>query len=122
MMTMTQPAATRPGDVDPWAESWLTTVLRPVGALDERALRRLGEALSRLGATSDAVIVDLAATEVRAPRALARSLRFPARAAQRAGRCLVLIGAPPGLVAELDRAAVPVAALPAGLRAPAHSG
>lgn len=112
---MTQPAATRYGDVDPGAENWLSTVLRPVGTMDEAALRRLSETLGRLAATSDAVIVDLAATQVTAPRALARRLRPPARAAQRAGRCLLLIGAPPDLVAELDRAGVPVATLPAEL-------
>lgn len=110
-----QPVATRSGDVDPGAKGWLTTVLRPVGALDRQALRRLSAALDGLAATSDAVIVDLAATEVAAPCAVARSLESPARSAQRAGRCLLLIGASPGLVAELDRAAVPVATLPADL-------
>lgn len=112
---MTQPAATRSGDVDPGADGWLTTVLRPAGALDELALRRLREALDGLTATSDAVIVDLGATEVATPRAVARSLKPPALRAQRQGRCLLLIGAPPGLMAELDRAAVPVATLPADL-------
>lgn len=112
---MTQTAATRYGDVDPAAENWLTTVLRPVGPLDEPALRRLSETLGRLAATSDAVIVDLAAAQVTAPRAVARRLHPPARAARRAGRCLLLIGAPAGLVAELDRAGAPVATLPAEL-------
>lgn len=113
--TRADPAATRAGDVDPGAGGWLTTVLRPVGALDQPALRRLSEALDALTVTCDAVIVDLAATEIAAPRAVARSLQPPARNAERAGRCLLLIGAPPGLEAELDRAAVPVTTLPADL-------
>lgn len=112
---MTQPAAARSGDVDPGAQRWLSTVLRPVGVLDQPALRRLSEALAGLAAASDLIIVDLAATEVAAPRAAARSLKAPARAAQRAGRCLLLVGAPPELVGELDRASVPVATLPADL-------
>lgn len=112
---VTQPAATRYGDVDPGAEHWLTTLLRPVGPLDKPALRRLTETLGRLAATSDAIIVDLTATQVPAPRAVATGLHPPARAAQRAGRCLLLVGASPGLVAELERAGVPVATLPSEL-------
>jgi hypothetical protein len=112
---MSMPVTTRSGDVDPGADEWLSTVLRPVGELNQRALRRLVAVLDRLTPTSDAVILNLAATQVTAPRAVARSLRPPARAAQRAGRCLLLVGAPPALVAELDRAGVPVTTLPAEL-------
>jgi hypothetical protein len=60
------------------------------------------------------VIVDLTATQVAAPRALARSLQAPALELQQPGRCLLLVGVPPALAAELDRAAVRVATLAAG--------
>jgi hypothetical protein len=52
------------------------------------------------------VIVDLAAACVTAPRTLARKLRAPALAFEQTGRCLLLVGAPPELVTELDRADV----------------
>ena len=88
-------------------------MLRPAGALNRPARRRLTEALGHLAAGCDMVIVDLTATQVTAPRALARSLRAPALELDRAGRCLLLVGAAPGLVAELDRIAVPVATIAA---------
>jgi hypothetical protein len=103
----------RPGNADLEADGWLTTVLRPAGTLDQPALDRLSEALARLAATSDMVIVDLTATHVAAPRALARSLQAPALELRQPGRCLLLVGAPPDLLAELDRAAVRVASLAA---------
>jgi hypothetical protein len=58
------------------------------------------------------VVIDLTATDVAAPRAR-REPAGPALELARAGR-LLLVGAPPGLVAELDRSAVPVATLAAG--------
>jgi hypothetical protein len=96
------------------AGGWLTTVLRPAGKLDRPARRRLAEALGHLAAGCDMVIVDLTATQVTAPRALARNLRAPALELDRAGRCLLLVGAAPSLVAELDRISIPVATLAAG--------
>jgi len=57
------------------------------------------------------VVIDLTAADVRSPRDLARNLRAPARRFDRAGRCLLLVGASPGLTAELDRSAVPVVTL-----------
>lgn len=97
-----------PGNLHSEVVGWLTTVLRPAGSLDRAARRRLGEALDYLAASCDMVIIDLTATQVAAPRALARNLRAPALEFQRAGRCLLLVGAPPDLLAELDRTAVPV--------------
>jgi hypothetical protein len=104
---------------------WLTTILRPAGPLDQSGIRRLAEALSALAASSDIVVVNLTAAEVGSPRALARYLRAPALRFELAGRCLLLIGASPGLTAELDRAAVPVVtladdALPLSLRPARH--
>jgi hypothetical protein len=87
-----------PGDAGPEPDCWLTTVLRPAGALDRAARSRLIEALSRLADSSDMVIVDLAAACVTAPRTLARKLRAPALAFEQTGRCLLLVGAPPELV------------------------
>jgi hypothetical protein len=101
------------GTAERRAGGWLTTVLRPAGTLDRPALNRLSQALDRLAASSDMLIVDLTATWVAVPRALARSLRAPARELQQPGRCLLLIGAPPDLAAELDRAAIQVATLAA---------
>jgi hypothetical protein len=102
-----------PGDAEAEECGWLTTVLRPAGALDRRARKRLSEALDHLAASSDMVLIDLSATRVAAPRALARNLRAPALEFQRAGRCLLLAGAPAELLAELDRLAVPVATIAA---------
>jgi hypothetical protein len=104
---------TPPGTADLRAGGWLTTVLRPAGTLDRPALNRLSQALDRLAASSDMVVVDLTATQVAAPRVLARSLRAPALELQQPGRCLLLVGVPPDLAAELDRAAVRVATLAA---------
>lgn len=104
---------TRTGSADLQAGGWLTTVLRPAGTLDRPALHRLSQALDRLAASSDMVVVDLTATQVAAPRALASSLQAPALELQQAGRCLLLVGVPPDLAAELDRAAVQAATIPA---------
>jgi hypothetical protein len=109
-----QSADARPGTLDFQAGGWLTTVLRPAGVLDVPALNRLSQALAGLAASSDMVIVDLTATQVAAPRALAQSWQAPAVDLQQPGRCLLLVGAPPELLAELDRAAVRVATLAAG--------
>ena len=92
---------------------WLTTILRPAGPLDPPALRRLADALGALAASSDLVAVDLTAADIGNPRAFARCLRAPALRFELAGRCLLLAGASPGLTAELDRTAVPVATLAA---------
>ena len=104
---------TQAGDADPEASGWLTTVLRPAGTLDWLARRRLSQAVSHLASSCDMVVIDLTATNVAAPRALARNLRAPALELARAGRCLLLVGAPPCLVAELDRSAIMVATLAA---------
>lgn len=103
-----------PGNLHSEVAGWLTTVLRPAGSLDRAARRRLSKALDHLAASCDMVIIDLTATQVSAPRALARNLRAPALKLQRAGLCLLLVGAPPGLLAELDRTAVPVITLAIG--------
>ncbi len=101
MTTATEPA------------EWLTTIMRPAGSLDRFGLGRLGEALGRLAAVSDMAIVDLTAADVGSPRTLARNLLAPARALERAGRCLLVVGASPDLAAELDRCHVPVITLAA---------
>ena len=94
---------------------WLTTILRPAGALDDLALGKLRDALAPQAASSDMVIVDLTAAEISLPRALADSLRAPALDFEREGRCLLVVGASPDLARELDRAAVPVITLAANV-------
>jgi hypothetical protein len=94
-------------------DGWLTTILRPAGSLDERALHRLSESIGHLTTCSNMVIIDLTAADVGNPRAFARDLLAPASAFEGAGRCLLLLGASPKLTAELDRAAVPVSTLAA---------
>ena len=58
------------------------------------------------------VIVDLTATVVAKPGAFARDLLAPARLFERAGQCLLLLGASPELTAALDRYPVPVVTSP----------
>jgi hypothetical protein len=94
-------------------DGWLTTILRPAGSLDERALHRLSESIAHLATCSNMVIIDLTAADVGNPRAFARDLLAPARAFEQAARCLLLLGASPKLTTELDRAAVPVSTLAA---------
>jgi hypothetical protein len=92
---------------------WLTAILRPAGSLDRAALRGLTESLAHLAASSNMIIVDLSAAVVRTPGAFARDLLVPARTFERAGQCLLLLGASPELTAALDRYAVPVVTLAA---------
>ena len=92
-------------------EGWFTTTVRPAGPLDHAALARLSETLGALEPSSDMVVVDLTAADVRDPRGLARHLLAPARRFDQAGRCMLVVGASPGLKAELGRAAVPVVTL-----------
>jgi hypothetical protein len=92
-------------------DGWLTTTVRPAGPLDHAGLARLSAALGVLEPSSDMVVVDLTAADVRDPGDLARHLLAPARRFDQAGRCLLLVGASPSLKAELDRAAVPVVTL-----------
>ena len=82
---------------------WLTAILRPAGSLDRAALRGLTESLGHLAASSNMIIVDLSAAVVRRPGAFARDLLVPARTFERAGQCLLLLGASPELTAALDR-------------------
>ena len=98
---------------DSSADEWLTAVLRPAGTLDRPAVSRLGQALGGLAASSDMVVLDLTAAHVADPGALARTLQSPALELDRTGRCLLLVGAAPEVMAELDRAAISVATLPA---------
>lgn len=93
--------------------AWLTTILRPAGALGTRELSRLSATLGALAESCDLVIVDLTAAEIRSPRSFAMSLRAPAGAFDGAGRCLLLAGAGAELTAALDRAAIPVVSLAA---------
>jgi hypothetical protein len=104
-----QATDTPAGSAERRTHGWLTTVLRPAGTLDQPALRRLRQALEWLAVSSDMIVIDLTATHVSAPRALARSLRTPARQLQQTGRCLLLIGVPDELAGEL--AAVQAATL-----------
>ena len=62
-------------------------------SLDRAAAARLAAALDALAASSDLVLLDLGAAEVRHPRALAAALRGPAAAFAQAGRCLLVTGA-----------------------------
>jgi hypothetical protein len=89
------------------AHAWLTSVLRPAGRLDAAATGRLTAALATLASSSDMVVVDLTATRVSSHGRLAVALRAPARRLTGPERCLLLVGAPPDLVAELNRAGVP---------------
>jgi hypothetical protein len=88
------------------AQGWLTSVLRPAGTLDTAAAWRLTRALTTLAPSSDMIVVDLTATRVPVPGQLAAALRAPARQLTGAGRCLLLVGAAPDLVAALHRAQV----------------
>lgn len=92
---------------------WLTAILRPAGSMDRAALRGLCESLGHLAASSNMIIVDLTAAVVAKPGAFARDLIAPARAFERAGQCLLLLGASPELTAALDRYEVPVVSLAA---------
>jgi hypothetical protein len=79
--------------------------------MDRAALRRLSESLGHLATSSNMIIVDLTAAVVCKPGAFARDLLAPARLFERAGQCLLLLGASPELTAALDRYAVPVVTL-----------
>ena len=92
---------------------WLTAILRPAGSMDRAALRGLSESLGHLASSSNMIIVDLTAAVVVKPGAFARDLLAPARLFERAGQCLLLLGASPELSAALDRYAVPVVTLAA---------
>ena len=92
---------------------WLTAILRPAGSMDRAALRGLCESLGHLASSSNMIIVDLTAAVVCKPGAFARDLLAPARAFERAGQCLLLLGASPELSAALDRYRVPVVTLAA---------
>jgi hypothetical protein len=93
--------------------AWLTAILRPAGSMDRAALRGLCQSLGHLSGTSNMIIVDLTAAVVLKPGAFARDLIVPARLFERAGRCLLLLGASPELTAALDRYEVPVVTLAA---------
>src|SRR5580704_11431040 len=92
---------------------WLTAILRPAGTMDRAALRGLSESLGHLSSSSNMIIVDLTAAVVCKPGAFARDLLAPARLFERAGQCLLLLGASSELTAALDRYAVPVVTLAA---------
>ena len=92
---------------------WLTAILRPAGTMDRAALRGLSESLGHLASSSNMIIVDLTAAVVCKPGAFARDLLAPARLFERAGQCLLLLGASPELTAALDRYRVPVVTLAA---------
>ena len=92
---------------------WLTAILRPAGSMDRAALRGLSESLGHLASSSNMIIIDLTAAVVCKPGAFARDLLAPARLFERAGQCLLLLGASPELTAALDRYAVPVVTLAA---------
>jgi hypothetical protein len=92
---------------------WLTAILRPAGSMDRAALRALSESLGHLATSSSMIIVDLTAAVVCNPGVFARDLLGPARRFERAGLCLLLLGASPGLTAALDRYSVPVVTLAA---------
>ena len=102
-------AASEPADQG----RWLTAILRPAGSMDRAALRGLSESLGHLASSSNMIIVDLTAAVVCKPGAFARDLLAPARLFERAGQCLLLLGASPELTAALDRYAVPVVTLAA---------
>jgi hypothetical protein len=89
------------------AHAWLTSVLRPAGTLDAAATGRLTVALTTLASSSDMVVLDLTATRVSSPERLAVALRAPAQQLASPARCLLLLGAGPDVVAELNRADVP---------------
>ena len=91
---------------------WLTAILRPAGPMDRAALRGLCQSLGHL-ASSNMIIVDLTAAVVVKPGAFARDLLLPARRFERAGQCLLLLGASAELTGALDRYQVPVVTLAA---------
>lgn len=92
---------------------WLTAILRPAGSMDRAALRGLCQSLGHLASSSNMIIVDLTAAVVVKPGAFARDLLVPARRFERAGQCLLLLGASAELTGALDRYQVPVVTLAA---------
>jgi hypothetical protein len=92
---------------------WLTAILRPAGSMDRAALRGLCQSLGHLASSSNMIIVDLTAAVVVKPGAFARDLLVPARRFERAGQCLLLLGASAELTGALDRYQVPVITLAA---------
>ena len=81
--------------------------------MDRAALRGLCQSLGHLASSSNMIIVDLTAAVVFKPGAFARDLLVPARLFERAGQCLLLLGASAELTAALDRYQVPVVTLAA---------
>lgn len=86
--------------------TWLTSVLRPAGNLDPPQVKRLAAALEAVAASSDMVILDLAAATVPRPAQLAAALRAPARQLDQPGRGVLLICAVPEVVRALARIGV----------------
>jgi hypothetical protein len=113
--TITDPLAAGRGQD---ATRWLTTILRPAGTLDAAALAQLAAALVTPAASSDMVVIDLTAASVPDPGALAATVRVPARRLAQPGRCLLLVGAAPDLVVELEHADIPAAAIGQAGRGP----
>src|ERR1700733_135099 len=72
---------------------WLTAILRPAGSMDRAALRGLCQSLGHLASSSNMIIVARPPPFVVSPAASARAVLAPARRFERAGQCLLLLGA-----------------------------
>jgi hypothetical protein len=89
-MTMTAPAEPTTDDLPGDREMWLTTLLRPAGALTSADARRLTTALRAASDSSGIVVVDLRAVGP-LPRAVRQALtEADARLARSGGALLVV--------------------------------
>lgn len=91
--------------------AWLTVQVRPAGSFGRRDVGRLRALLDALSACASIVVIDLGATRLRSPRAVA-VIEDAARRLDRAGGCLVCVNAEPD-VRECLGHAEHVAVLPA---------
>ena len=74
--------------------AWLTVQVRPAGSFGRRDVGRLRALLEALSACASIVVIDLGATRLRSPRAVA-VIEDAARRLDRAGGCLVCVNADP---------------------------
>jgi hypothetical protein len=91
---------------------WLTAMLRPAGELAGRAIERFVEDLIDLAQRANIVVVNLVAATVPSPAALAKALRRPGTLLSGPDKCLLLVGADPALLRELELLGGDIAAVP----------
>jgi pimeloyl-ACP methyl ester carboxylesterase len=92
---------------------WLTAMLRPAGELAGRAIERFVDDLVALAQRANIVVVNLVATSVANPTALALALRRPGAMLSGPDKALLLVGADARLLKELRRIGGDIATVPA---------